>query len=157
MVIISHFTEAVASISTSSTATDFDQLHATDFDQLRRCRFRTAPPIQKNLEVEIIVQIYMATFSGLILNFSGIKSLPIGANHAKMPFPSHNHGTFSFSKSHCSVAIFSRKIPNHPFQYFHQGCSRTTKNLSSRRNYQLDYEDDTHTQPFWLNFIREAI
>ncbi|KAL6570199.1 hypothetical protein OROMI_014713 [Orobanche minor] len=99
----------------------------------------------------------MATFSGLILNFSGIKSLPIGADHAKMPFPSNNHDTFGFSKSRCSVAIFSRKIPNHPFQYFHQGCSRTTKNLSSRRNYQLDYKDDTHTEPFWLNFIREAI
>ncbi|KAK6140387.1 hypothetical protein DH2020_025871 [Rehmannia glutinosa] len=48
-------------------------------------------------------------------------------------------------------------IPNPPFQYFHHQCSRTTSILSAGGNYQLNYEDDSHTEPFWLNQIRGVI
>ncbi|KAK6163078.1 hypothetical protein DH2020_002919 [Rehmannia glutinosa] len=96
-------------------------------------------------------------FLELMLNFSGIKSLPISAGHSKLPFQNHNHDTCRFSKCHRSTALFLRKIPNPPFQYFHHQCSRTTSILSAGGNYQLNYEDDSHTEPFWLNQIRGAI
>ncbi|GFP95603.1 hypothetical protein PHJA_001704600 [Phtheirospermum japonicum] len=34
---------------------------------------------------------------------------------------------------------------------------KTTHILSSGRNYELDYDDSAHTEPFWLSLIRESI
>ncbi|KAL3622637.1 hypothetical protein CASFOL_034048 [Castilleja foliolosa] len=91
----------------------------------------------------------MATISWTIWNFSGIKSQPIGSCQAKMPFRNHdNHETYRFCKCHHSTSLFnlfSRKIP------------KTTHIFSSGRNYEMDYDDGAHTEPFWLSLIRESI
>ncbi|KAL3647247.1 hypothetical protein CASFOL_008215 [Castilleja foliolosa] len=87
----------------------------------------------------------MATISWTIWNFSGIKSQPIGACQAKMPFRNHNNReTYRFSKCHHSTSLFSRKIP------------KTTHIFSSGRNYEMNYDDGVHTGPFWLSLIRES-
>ncbi|KAL6562824.1 hypothetical protein OROHE_005411 [Orobanche hederae] len=92
----------------------------------------------------IIVQLYMATFSGLILNFSGadhakiFKSLPIGADHAKMPFPSNNHDTFSFSKSHCNskspFPVFSPRMFPHNKKFIF--TKKLSTGLQGRHSYR---------------------
>ncbi|KAI3445145.1 hypothetical protein Pfo_001810 [Paulownia fortunei] len=99
----------------------------------------------------------MATFSGSILNFSGIKSLTTGAGYPKLSFQNYNHDTYRFSKFHCGTALVSRRIPNLSNLYFHRRCSGIRHIISAGRNYQLNYNDDSHTEPFWLNLIKETI
>ncbi|PIN01595.1 hypothetical protein CDL12_25896 [Handroanthus impetiginosus] len=99
----------------------------------------------------------MATFSGSIVNFSGIKSQAIGADYRKLTFKNCNHDSYRFSKLQSRTALVSRTNQNFPVLYIQLRCSGTTRFSSAGRNYQLNYNDDSHTESFWLNLIRDAI
>ncbi|KAK4410899.1 hypothetical protein Sango_0162900 [Sesamum angolense] len=74
----------------------------------------------------------MAIVSGLA--FSGIRSLAIGAGYRKL---------------HLGIIIMMHTHLENSKEELHQ--------FWEGRNYQLNYNDDSHTEPFWLNLIREAI
>ncbi|KAL0429445.1 UNVERIFIED_CONTAM: hypothetical protein Sradi_0570500 [Sesamum radiatum] len=99
----------------------------------------------------------MAIVSGLA--FSGIRSLEIGAGDPKLPFKNHNHDAHTFSKFQRGTASVLGKLqyPKVRIPYLHLRHQRRTHILSAGRNYQLNYNDDSHTEPLWLNLIREAI
>ncbi|KAL8546886.1 hypothetical protein ACS0TY_006557 [Phlomoides rotata] len=102
----------------------------------------------------------METLSGPVLSFSGSKILPNGAVYSKMPFRFHRRDTNRFSKFHFQTAVASRRLTqNQSFQmlYLHNRSSATTHISSAGRNYELNYDDDSRTKPFWLNMIQEAI
>ncbi|KAL0397406.1 UNVERIFIED_CONTAM: hypothetical protein Scaly_0189000 [Sesamum calycinum] len=97
----------------------------------------------------------MAIVSGLA--FSGIRSLAIGAGCPKLPFGNHNHDAHTFRKFQRGTASVLGKYPKVRIPFLHLGYQGRTHILSAGRNYQLNYNDDSHTEPFWLNLIREAI
>ncbi|KAK4414297.1 hypothetical protein Salat_2842700 [Sesamum alatum] len=99
----------------------------------------------------------MAIVSGLTLNFSGIKSLAIGAGYPKLPFKNHNHDALTFSKFQRGTGSVLEKYPKVRIPYLHLRCPGRTHVSSAGRNYQLSYNDDSRTEPFWLNLIRDAI
>ncbi|CAA0808970.1 Unknown protein [Striga hermonthica] len=100
----------------------------------------------------------MAAVSGSILKFSGIKSPPNDATgRTKLAFQIHNHDSCRFSKSHSRIALFSKNFTNLSNLYFHHRFPCTTHIFSSGRNYPLDYNNNAHTEPSWLNFIGDVI
>ncbi|XP_011085752.1 uncharacterized protein LOC105167651 isoform X1 [Sesamum indicum] len=97
----------------------------------------------------------MAIVSGLA--FSGIRSLAIGAGYPKLPFENHNHDAHTFSKFQRGTASVLGKYPKVQIPYSHLRYQGRTHILSAGRNHHLNYNDDSHSEPFWLNLIREAI
>ncbi|KAH6803422.1 hypothetical protein C2S51_031669 [Perilla frutescens var. frutescens] len=98
----------------------------------------------------------MATFSGPFLNFSGINSLANGADYPKMPLQIHKPDTNRFSKIHHGTALAIRRIQNLQKLSFH-GRYATAPILRAGRHYELDHNDDYHTEPFWLSKIQTVI
>ncbi|KAL3829809.1 hypothetical protein ACJIZ3_018611 [Penstemon smallii] len=89
-----------------------------------------------------------AAFSGLIFDSSGIKRLPISVVYPKLPFQNHNSNLYRSRRFNTDTTLGWRR--------FHCRSSRTTHILSAGRNYQLSYNDDSHTEPFWLSMTRET-
>ncbi|XP_057807907.1 uncharacterized protein LOC131022437 [Salvia miltiorrhiza] len=92
----------------------------------------------------------MATFSGSILNFSGIKILANGAGYPNVPLLQiHKCDATGFSKFHQETGSASRRKLS-----FHGRAIPTPILCAAGRNYELDHNDDYHKEPFWLSTIQ---
>ncbi|KAK4483561.1 hypothetical protein RD792_010760 [Penstemon davidsonii] len=85
-----------------------------------------------------------------------IKRLPISVVYPKLPFQNHNSNLCRSRRFNTDTTLGWRRNPNLCIQ-FHCRSSRTTHILSAGRNYQLGYNDDSHTEPFWLSMTRETM
>lgn len=101
----------------------------------------------------------MATISASVLNFSGIKRVAYGVSYAQqLPFQNHNHYTYRLSKFLNGTALFRRNLTLQVPYFLRRGYG-PAHILSAGRDYQLNYDEynNSRTEPFWLNLLREAI
>ncbi|XP_073149651.1 uncharacterized protein [Henckelia pumila] len=94
----------------------------------------------------------------LIFCSPGIKFPAIGLGYPQVSMLQSNFNECIFSKFHIGAELVSRGNPCFFRTFFQrQRQHGRTRILATRRDYQPSYDNDSNTEPFWVNPLREAI